>query len=127
TKGWANDNQYTGLSISNTSSGIEAGITLNTMYAEGNIESGSARGMRLISKGPINITSSFANRNRMGGLEVNNSASTKYAGVTVNGLTSQDNQGSWPGLSIETTGVVNLTNIVSTGNGVGSSGSGIEL
>lgn len=127
TKAWADNNYYTGLSISNTSSSIEAGITLNTVYADGNIESGSARGMRLISMGPVSITTVFSNQNRMGGIEINNSTSTKFAAVTISGLTVQDNQGSWPGLSIETTGVVNLTNIVSTGNGIGSSAPGIEV
>lgn len=127
TKGWSGFNSYNGFDIKNTNSGTEAGITLNSVYADDNFESGGARGFYLVSKGPVSWKTGSASRNAYGGADIDNSASTKFAAVTISGTTTSDNNGWHGGLFIESTGVVNLTSLISNGNGFIGNGSGLYV
>ena len=126
TKSWANFNRYKGFDINNQNSGVETGVTLKNVYADDNHES-SGRGLYLTSKGNIIWVIGSASRNGFGGAEINNTGSTKNASVTVSGVITNENR-DWPaGLTINSKGVVNLTNLVANRNGIGSTGSGVYV
>ncbi len=130
-KAWAGYNANRGFEISNYTSGTEAGVTLNTVYADENGDSGSSLGLYLRSKGAISWTTGSASGNTYGGAEFYNNESTKestkFAAVSISGVTASFNKNWGSGLNIYTKGAVTLANLTANKNGIGSTGAGVTI
>jgi hypothetical protein len=111
----ASDNAGTGVSLSNNGASTNQNITMNGINsATGN----GSNGLNLLSKGAIKVNSVAANTNTTTGANVNNSTGTSASSVTFTGTNTFNGNGS-SGLTINTPGLVSLSNISANDNVAG--------
>lgn len=102
----ANSNTGIGVQLTNSSGPDTSGVTLTGTNQFNN----NSVGLDILTKGAVTLNTLTANENTNDGVSINNTSSTTFKGVILNGVnTFEDNGGT--GLDISSDGIITLNNI----------------